>query len=424
MTDEHHSWIHGGNLPSIRPHSVAKHRVTENYLRRYVEVLTSNQRIPAFRLTLVDGFAGGGLYRDEITGEQCFGSPLRMMRAMSEAKALSQIGRKKEFNLDVEYLFIDKSFEHLSCLKASIESSEYRDLIQKDKVKLINGEFVDHVDAIVTRIKERRRGCRAIFVLDQFGYAAVPFPIIRKMLTGLSKAEIILTFATDSLINYLSTSDQTQKLLANLGLELSKDKIRTSKQRADWRFAIQHFLHKEIFLKSGAKYYTPFFIRSKDANRDYWLIHLSNHSRARDVMVGLHWSEKSTFSHFGRPGLEMLGYDPDLDSKITGQAYLFDDSAENSTIDSLMSELPERLHRYPAEGVMFKQLFADITNETPATSDILKRGIAVLLEEGHLEVRDATGLTQRQAGVQHDTDVIKPMKQRKLFLPPGFSLND
>ncbi len=35
--------------------------------------------------------------------------------------------------------------------------------------------------------------------------------------------------------------------------------------------------------------YAPFIIRSKEAHRDYWLIHLSQHSRARDMMVGLHW---------------------------------------------------------------------------------------------------------------------------------------
>src|SRR5205807_10591228 len=108
--------------------------------------------------------------------------------------------------------------------------------------------------------------------------------------------------------------------------------------------------HEQVYSNSGAKYYTPFFIRSKDAHRDYWLIHLSNHSRARDVMVSLHWLENTSFAHFGRPGLLMLGYDQDEDIKITGQPvfpeFRFDEFALASTHDSLMDELPERLFRF------------------------------------------------------------------------------
>jgi three-Cys-motif partner protein len=63
MPRENHKWVPGEEPPKIRPHSLAKHRVIDAYLRRYVDVLTQNRRIPEFRLTLVDGFSGGGVYR-------------------------------------------------------------------------------------------------------------------------------------------------------------------------------------------------------------------------------------------------------------------------------------------------------------------------------------------------------------------------
>src|SRR6185369_17054559 len=101
MSDEHHSWDIGSPPPPILSHSLAKHRVIEQYLRLYIEVLTANLRIREFRLTLVDGFAGGGLYQDARTREARDGSPLLMLKAMRDAAASAQAKRSKPFNLDV-----------------------------------------------------------------------------------------------------------------------------------------------------------------------------------------------------------------------------------------------------------------------------------------------------------------------------------
>ncbi len=420
MSDDHHRWRIGSEPPLIRPHSAAKHRVIEQYLSLYVQVLTADPKIrELFYLTLIDGFSGGGLYRDEVTNEKRHGSPLLMLKAMRESEAIARCKRSKEFRLDVEYIFVESSVEHFSCLKANLEQSEFRALLT-DKITLVNDVFINRVNSIISRVRSRARGNRAIFVLDQFGYADVPFHAIRSILSQLKNAEVILTFATDSLIDYLSEQDSTQKILENLGLELSKAQIRSAKQEADGRRAIQFILHKQIYVNSGAKYYTPFFIRSKDAHRDYWLIHLSNHSRARDVMVGLHWLQNTNFAHFGRPGLMMLGYDQDHDIRLTGQRYFpefrFDEIAHKSTHECLLDELPERLSGFK-DGITFGDLFAELTNETPATSEIMKEALAAIHKECIIEIRDKSGLVKRQAGIQHRTDIIKPSNQRLLFIP-------
>jgi len=343
-----------------------------------------------------------------------------MLKAMREAAVLAQVKRSKEFSLDVEYFFVESSKETFPCLKATLELSEFRALLA-DKIKLLNDEFKNQVGPIISHIRSRGTSCRAIFVLDQLGYTDVPFSSIQSILSQLKNAEVILTFATDALIDYLSERDSMQKTLEVLGLEISKDQIKVAKQEKNWRRAIQFLLHQQIFINSGAKYYTPFFIRSKDAHRDYWLIHLSNHSRARDVMVGLHWLENTSFAHFGRPGLLMLGYDQDEDIKITGQQLLFpefrfDEIARVSTHDCLMRELPERLFAF-SDGVTFATFFAGLTNETPATSEIIKAALAVMLQDGMIDIRDKTGLVKRQIGVQHGTDIIRPSRQRRLFNP-------
>jgi hypothetical protein len=242
---------------------------------------------------------------------------------------------------------------------------------------------------------------------------------VRTILEGLENAEVILTFATDFLIDYLSSDSATQAKLNKLGISLPTRSIETEKSKNNWRRAIQLTLHREIQQKTNAKFYTPFFIRSKDSHRDFWLIHLSGHHRARDVMVGLHWELNNCFAHYGKPGLNMLGYDPDQDLTLKPQTWLpgffFDETAKNLTLESLYAELPFFLHR-TGEPIDFKTLFSKISNETPSTSDILREVIRDLTIDGVISVRDRTGLTTRRAGAQDDSDVIIINKHQQIFL--------
>ena len=421
MADAHHRWSLDEPLPYIRPHSLAKHRVLQKYLARYLDVLTGDVRIPALKLTLVDGFSGGGIYLDPRSREERYGSPFLMLKTMQEAAAIAETKRKNGFDLDVEYFFIEESKATFECLKVHLETSEFRGLVGT-RIQLRNDTFMNQFDKVIERVKVRGRGNRAIFVLDQFGYLDVPFHAIRRILSELENAEIILTFATDSLINYLNGHEISQRILEKLGLQIGSDAIRTAKQERDWREAIQLMLHDQIFVQSRAKFYTPFFIRSKDANRDYWLIHLSNHARARDVMVGLHWAENTSFAHYGGSGLVMLGYDPDQDLSLTGHRRLpefcFDDRAHEATTSCLMDDLPGRIYPHK-DGITFKALFSGHTNDAPATSDIFKEVIAKLAKEGILSVEDQSGTVKREAGVQKASDVIIPSRQKRLFVGPN-----
>jgi len=418
MSREHHDWKIGNDPPLIRPHSLAKHRVLRAYLERYVSVLTANPRQEQLRLTLIDGFAGGGRYLDCRTKEERPGSPLIMLEAMDHAAEGAQRARSKPFHLDVQYIFVEKDAEALDYLRRVLADSKYAPLVG-DRIQLIQGEFTAQVPAITEFVRKRGRADRAIFVLDQFGYSAVPLPTLRNILATLDNAEVILTFATDSLIDYLSENELTQQILEKVGISLPSKTIVTAKEERDWRRTIQFALHREIPEQTGAKFYTPFFIRSTDAHRDFWLIHLSGHFRARDVMVGLHWKESTSFAHYGRSGLRMLGYDQQHDAEWTRQQMLpgfyFDDTALASSQEDLLEQLPERIFNI-GEGVVFSELFAALTNECPVTAEIMKGVLADLAKEGVIQVRDKTGLTTRRAGVQRDSDVIIPSRQKRLFL--------
>jgi hypothetical protein len=232
-------------------------------------------------------------------------------------------------------------------------------------------------------------------------------------------AEVILTFAADFLIDYLQKErpNRTLKSIPELDLDLLASKIDKADPR--WRLLIQLELHSEIQRLAAARFYTPFFIHSQDSHRDLWLVHLSRHHRARDVMMGVHWELQNSFAHYGRPGLKMLGYRPDEDVFVTNQpcfsGFFFDDKAKALSHGALLEELPAAIFSEP-QPIPFSELFSKISNETPATSELLRRCLSELAKEKTVVIKDRTGSTVRKSGIQHDSDLIILPRQKRLFL--------
>jgi hypothetical protein len=108
MTHRPYEWEPGSELPIIQQHSVAKHEILRAYLSAYIQTLVSNPNREEFRLVLVDGFAGGGIYRHADTGLEMLGSPLIMLEAAQEAEAIINLNRRKPVKLDIEYFFVEK----------------------------------------------------------------------------------------------------------------------------------------------------------------------------------------------------------------------------------------------------------------------------------------------------------------------------
>lgn len=278
-------------------------------------------------------------------------------------------------------------------------------------------------------IERRGRRPRAIFLLDQYGYSKVPFATLRHILTRLPNAEILLTFATDWLVDYMSGKGGVSPVrLQELGLIDMADQFETlvsARKHRDsrWRRLVQSVLHQDLVQQSGARYFTPFFIVSPRAHREYWFVHLSRHSRARDEMTRLHWELKNRFAHYGRHGLGMLGYDPREDVLLSGQEVLdFSDSSSEGLIARLAEEIPPRLFGGPEEGVCFAEFFDLICNETPATSGQIREVLARLSREQEILVVDAESGHRRAPDVQiKGSDRLKLPPQLNLFTFKGSS---
>jgi len=349
-----------------------------------------------------------------------------MLNAMAAARVKLNAARRKDFYLDVEYVFIEKRAETVACLKLELDRSPAA-RAEKDKVVVVHGQFGDHLDAVFSRVEQRGRSRRVVFVLDQYGYTDVRMPDLQRIFERLPNAEVIMTVAIDWMIDFLGEGERLQKSLVEIGINLPRQFIFEARQGQpqDVRAIIQHALHGEFHRASGAVYYTPFFINSPDAHRAYWLLHFSGHAKARDVMTELHWELENHFQHFGQPGLVMLGYDPRRDRERTGQLPLpfnFDSFAREETKHSLLEQLPARFSAWP-DGITYNDLFKALVNETPATKAMLGEAISQLALDKELVVVSPQGKTRNRGVRVNDDDVIRRSRQM-LLLPARGSAGD
>jgi three-Cys-motif partner protein len=234
-------------------------------------VLTPNPRLDSLSLTLIDGFAGGGQY--VFQGKPTFGSPMILLQEVASAQARLTHERRKPFRLNTEFIFVEWSASNKAFLERTIRGTEYGHLLDKS-LHLLGGQFEQELPGIIQRIRNRNRAQRSIFFLDQYGYSQVSLETIRRILTSLENPEIIITFNVDSLIAYLNEHEDF--IRAVKPVELDQEIIRqmlAMKDQHDGRWLIQNLLFRHLKDKTGAPFYTCFFIKSPTSHRSYWLIH-------------------------------------------------------------------------------------------------------------------------------------------------------
>jgi len=260
-------------------------------------------------------------------------------------------------------------------------------------------------------------------VLDQYGYREVPTGLIQKIFQTLPSAEIILTFGVDSFLNFASDKALTNDVLTTMGIAdlwrgKTLDEIKSSER--NWRLFIQSSLYRNLVASCGAEYFTPFFIRNNKGHGDYWLIHMSQHHRARDVMTEVHWDNQNYFIHYGGAGLnmfQMVGYDPDHDTQFKGQTELgfeFDDVARDASIASLMEQIPRLVYANDV-GLSFGELFTKTCNGSPASAAIYREALGQLVDYKTINVEGIDGSNRKSGQQIKDSDQITPSRQRKLF---------
>lgn len=425
-TADKYKWVVGTPPPALDPHSQVKHDLLREYVRRYIETLLANPRAERLTWTLVDGFAGGGAY----TGKQneiLKGSPLLLIDGCRETAAAIQSVRTKPVSLDAHYYFVEKDPGAVAYLNAELDAHGYRAALG-DRLRVVQGAFEQHCDAIVSDIAARGRSERALFVLDQYGFKDVPLPLVKRIFERLDNPEVILTFGIDSLLTYLTDSPASRATLRRLGLDPYVDWPNLNRMKDAGRFkeVVQRQLSLGMLEQSGAGFITLFFVRPLGSTSwDYWLVHLSRSYRARAVMMQVHWSLGNQFSHAMEPGLFRLGYAPGSDPLASGQydlplgaPYSFDQVLRDQACKELEVVLPRQVYGQ-TEPIRFVDLAARVANHTAVTENTIRDALSPSIECRELLVVGPNGERRTKGSSIKSNDLIAPSPQRSLFLPSG-----
>lgn len=416
----HYEWKLGEPLPLLGEHSVAKHDIFEQYVRIYIERLTRTFSQTMLNLTIVDGFSGGGRYR--LGSAEVDGSPLRLLTAVEAADAALNAARAKGFAVRADFFFVDENPQHVAYLNDVLVKRGYGTRLGRD-IFVRCSLFEDACTDIITHIQKKGTAHRSLFFLDQYGWSDVRLATIRTILGTLKNPEILLTFAVDALIDFLS--EKTAETQALLNVELAREDVRdlmALKNGDGWRYLIQNGLYRHVQARTGSRFYTPFFVHSVEAHRSYWLLHLSNHRQARDEMGKLHWRLNNRFQHHGGAGFHALGFDPSCDLRQGLLTFMFDDDAMKRSEAAVLDQLPRMIHaaHQDGDGLVVETLFAGNCNDTPVTSDILSRQLVLLRDEGELLIKAEDGSTKPRAKTIGWGDRLVLPRERTLFSRLGW----
>ncbi|WP_043769189.1 three-Cys-motif partner protein TcmP [Algiphilus aromaticivorans] len=393
----------------LKDHTRKKHAILRAYFSEYLHTRCQNRRQERFRLVVVDGFAGGGLYQCGTPG-----SPIIFLDCLRESVARINTQRFEEgFNpveIDCLLLLNEKDSAGLELLRRNITPYEQATK-GTEGLNLWIEYYNQPFDNVYPIIKKRILGakCKSVFFnLDQSGYSQATEEHVRDIMSSWPRAEVLLTFMVSTLLAFISRDTTKSRVPLDPTLQESVKAVLNDNSlmaRSEFLGAIEKVAYEN--LKSCAPFVSPFSIKNP-AGWHYWLMHFANVARARQVYNDVLHMDGNTQGHFGRSGLKMLAYDPD---KYTGQIYLFDKDARQRALDELYDDIP----RFVAEegDVMSVGRFYEAAySETPAHSDDIHRS---MIDNPDVEVLTPNGGSRREAKTIRPEDVIKLKPQKSFY---------
>lgn len=407
------TWALGEPPPALEAHSDRKLSVIGAYLKIYFDTVVRDPRMDNLNITLVDGFCGGGLYRG-VNGDRP-GSPLVILNAIFDARVRLNEGRQKPISIDAVCHFGDENRDHIEFLREIIRASQFSDSLGRT-IHLHHASFADILPALIADIRSRQTKGRAIFVLDQFGYKDVPMSAIRAIFDSLPKAEVILTFSIDALLNYLQEEGNPIAVVEQFGVndDFLRNWQKWKKGHHGGRAMAQRVLMAQMHRYSGARFFTPFMMFSSGDSRNMMVAHLSQSQAARDKMLSVHWDFKNTFKHIGRGSLFELGYD--ARSEVDAALFEFSEADRSNMRQELEGELPKQIFDVAGGGPLaFSELLLNFGNKTAATNADVMATLQYLSAEGEIEVMRPNGGFKRAGSLIKPDDKLRLPRQLRLF---------
>lgn len=411
-------WVaDGSHLPDVEPHTKAKHRLVEEYIQNWIVTLCGNNMGKRKKVMIIDGFCGGGMYRDPDNGEMWAGSPIRIVRAVE--KGLERVKKEKskpDYELNAKYIFIDSDKNHLDSLKIHMIGNGLDSYLNdSEKCELIHGEFDQKLDNILLEAKKSK--CSSFFLLDPFGYTDVSMRNMRDII-DLKKSEILYTFMIEFVIRFLKERDG--KLKKAFEKVLEADGYYEVETQFDNTPAQQEYLKNQtlnLFRKrTNADFVYGFSLLHNQSIVKYYLIHLASSVVAQRVMKSAMWAQNNLdFLCQHHDNVYGMGHKSIYYYEDRNFPRLFDVKETNTQacIEKLDEDLMPLI--YSGEGIQFSDLELQTIQRNPATIKHYAEFVNQQREAKEIQViRDGKITTSKQV---KPTDIILRTKymQPKLF---------
>lgn len=136
---EKYIWNIGSSLPIIEDHSLVKLEIIEKYLEVYIRHLTILPFTDKLKLAIVDGFSGGGLYKN-LESQEILGSPIRILNTIERLKKEIAFEREnnkfRQIDFDIPVYCIEKNAATFKFLQQTLAQRGLSHLAQ-----IVNGAF-------------------------------------------------------------------------------------------------------------------------------------------------------------------------------------------------------------------------------------------------------------------------------------------
>lgn len=389
----------------LLPHTARKHRILTAYFDRYLRV-RCKWPARAFKVAIMDGFAGGGRYTCGSPG-----SPLIFiegLRATIDAVNIERVAQDlPPIDVRCHIHLNDADPEVVALLRTNVAPS-VAELAGHPHLKLDIDFSAATFERAVPHFLDRVDGegfKNLLFNLDQCGHSQVDLATLRRLTDAAPSVEIFYTFMVKALLAYLNQR-QPEKLLRQLrpiGVT-SLDHLDEVVNKEEWLARVEVIVFET--LKGLAPFASPFSINNPDGWR-YWLIHLAKSSKARQVYNDVLHANATSQAHFGRAGLNMLSYDPSHD----GALYLFEADDRERARSALADDIP-RVIAAAGDRMTVENFYNEVYNLTPAHNDDINQA---MLDNPDLQVLTPAGRQRRVARTIGSSDVISLKRQRSFF---------
>ena len=274
-------------IPTLKPHTRAKHQLLERYIEQWVYIHCKSHPAYQNKITIIDGFCGGGIYQTEDNLGDWEGSPFRLIRGIERGHKRvcdPDDGGKVGHKLEAQFIFIDNTREHINSLKKAFRERGLDQYLRNGKCSFLCGDFSKYVDHCL----DATRNGQSFFLLDPFGVDDIRISDIRKIMS-LRKAEILWTFMISGITRLLPNRAKYRHILDET-LDLSGYFRDLPNSKASQRHC---YLRNEsltfIREKSDVEYIYPFSLMENKNTVLYYLVHLANSVKAIEVMKDSMW---------------------------------------------------------------------------------------------------------------------------------------